>query len=413
MFQRITNRLSFFFPRNAFVYLDSRLRMHELHHADFHKELGAALKAKDMQLAFPPNLRVNPDVAADAVTYWEYHFPGLRSLHPRKQRLLFHQIVLGFDLGMAAMLMARKLGLDPEQNHLLFFDQQGRTWHHGNLRDLEAAITLMKHISQGLVPMPWLDEAAEDVSFQVQEPDGVFRQVLHSMPPPDLVQAAVDDSDEFVYNDRLLETLEGGMRRFVQEQEQIEQQELRSDPDVLRTLEAIRNTETELGFFKIMARMLTKGGLTRGQQEDVNSTLAHYAAPEFGPYWNIELQQYTLSVHFPDLWITVKLQPLQYATYQLFLSHPEGIRLKERQRYKDELYAHYRAVKGTDQPGLLRDQVDKLMDPRNDDAMNQCLSNIKKRFLAKMGEEVVAPYIIRREHRNAPHRIACAEVYRR
>lgn len=407
MFQRINNRLSFFFPRNAFVFLDTGLSMNDVRQSDFRWELDGLLEQAGLELAFPPDVTEKFNMSEDGVVFWEYHFPGLRKLHPRKQRIFLHQIVHGFDLGLAASLIARKLGLDPQAgNHLLFFDQDGHTWHAGNLRDLGEAVNLMKYIAQGRIPAPWLRIDNNDSTPLAQEPDGVFVQKSLSL------FRDGDNPEEFEYNERLLESLEGGMRRFLQEQEQVEQQDLRSDPEVLRTLAAIRHTETEVGFFKIMAMMLNNAALDRQQQEALNPVLGMFLPPPEGSFWDVQLRPVQLCVYFPQLWLNVKLQPLQYATYQLFLSHPEGIRLKERQLFKDELYAHYRAVKGTDQPGLLRDQVEKLMDPRNDDAINQCLSNIKKRFQRHMGEEVVSPYIIRRESRNGPHRIACAVDYR-
>lgn len=438
MFQPINNRLTFFFPRSAFVYLDTQSKVHASITGKDRYELDNALSNAGMQLAFPPDFSKRLNISEqDGAAYWEYHFPGLRSLHTRKQQILLDEVLRGFDLGLAARLILRKLNLPESAKHLLFFDAQGITWHTV-VSDAAAAVKLMQQMaSSGF-------EAGFNFTFKninpnadlAQEPPASFddgesgTSIMPEFRLPRKKKTA-DDSEELQsnvadegayseprsaglpeYEDNLLLSLEGGWQRFLQERDAAVPAELREDPEVLRTLMVIRKTESEQGFFKIMAALLSqRGGLESRVQRQLNPVIAPYMLPPDGTFWKFRLDRYNLSVHFPDLWLDIRLQPLQYAVYQLFLQHPEGIRLKEIRAYREVLYQNYRAIKTTDNPNMVAEQIDRITDPMNGDVLMQCLSNVKRRFLKDIGEDAMQPYIIRRLERNTPHRIEAAAAF--
>lgn len=440
MFQPINNRLAFFFPRNAFVYLDSRTDEMALFSGKARYELDAVLESAGLQLAFPPDFSKRLSInEQDGATYWEYHFPGLRSLHLRKQQILLDEVLRGFDLGLAAKLILRKLNLSESGPgpHLLYFDAQGHTWHAA-IKDATEALVFMQQVAasgfKGIDPgtlnsLGTTEDTISDKSQSFHEEPrkaGLFHKVKVQRNQKateeleSLQSYAADEGDLRPvsgmvvqdYDDNLLLTLEGGWQQFLVEQQGADRSNLHEDSEVLRTLLVIRKTETEQGFFKIMASLMSQmGGLDNRQQQQLNPVLARIIRPTDGSFWRFKLSSYDLSVHFPDLWLDIKMQPLQYAVYQLFLQHPEGIRLKEIRAYREILYQNYRVIKATDNPDLVSSQIDRVTDIRNDDSLMQCMSNIKRHFLKKIGYDAMQPYIIKRPARNMPHRIEAASAF--
>ncbi|MBU6324052.1 MAG: hypothetical protein KJS92_01070 [Bacteroidetes bacterium] len=438
MFQPINNRLTFFFPTNAFVYLETQKQRGASFSGKTRYALDNALTNAGMQLAFPPDFSKRLNISEqDGAAYWEYHFPGLRSLHLRKQQILLDEVLRGFDLGLAAKLILRKLNLPDNGNHLLYFDAEGITWHTKVADSLEAARIMLQTAATGFdafFPLQ-TNNLNGDTGFTLEPPSTRIedkpeerlgpkvkfsRKIKPSNQPEEQQSYAADDGSlaadstfqEAEYEDNLLLSLEAGWQRFLHERDAEVPADLREDPEVLRTLLVIRQTESEQGFFKIMAALLSqRGGLDRNQQKQLNPVIAPYMLPPDGTFWKFSLNRYNLSVHFPDLWLDIRLQPLQYAVYQLFLQHPEGIRLKEIRIYRDVLFQNYRAIKATDNPDMVAEQIDRITDPLNAEGLMQCISNVKRRFLKDIGEDAMQPYIIKRTERNTPHRIEAASAY--
>lgn len=90
-----------------------------------------------------------------------------------------------------------------------------------------------------------------------------------------------------------------------------------------------------------------------------------------------------------DLNIEVKLSPVQWAVYVLFLHHSEGIALKQMADYKDELMelmiVQQRNSKFVN-IARIRRMVERLTNPTNG-AMNEVISKIRYAFCHALGGE--------------------------
>ena len=93
--------------------------------------------------------------------------------------------------------------------------------------------------------------------------------------------------------------------------------------------------------------------------------------------------------------VQVRLPPIEFALYRLFLSHPEGIRSSDLRLHRDELAHIYGMVSKYDDQKRQRVIVDTLCS-RPNTAIYVFISRIKKRFVAAMGVRRAGEYIIRR-----------------
>ena len=104
----------------------------------------------------------------------------------------------------------------------------------------------------------------------------------------------------------------------------------------------------------------------------------------------------------------IPLRPLVKALFILFLKHPEGIRLKERDRYRGELEEIY----GVIAPGVsqedVRRRVQRLTDPE-DNSFSEKASVLNARLDALLPPEIVNGYKIQ-GFNGHPRRIPLAEL---
>ena len=98
-------------------------------------------------------------------------------------------------------------------------------------------------------------------------------------------------------------------------------------------------------------------------------------------------------IFLPSYQLVIELPPVQKAVYLLFLKHPEGIYFKDMPDYEKELFAIYRkiAVRGVVEKHLAT--IADLVNPLGN-SMNEKCSNIKKRVLALLDDDLAKHYYI-------------------
>ena len=117
--------------------------------------------------------------------------------------------------------------------------------------------------------------------------------------------------------------------------------------------------------------------------------------------------RYAIRMNAPD-GPEMPLRPLVKALFILFLKHPEGIRLKERERHQSELEEIY----GTIAPGVsqedVRRRVQRLVDPE-DNSFSEKASVLNTRLEALLPPDMADGYKIQ-GFNGHPRRIPLAEL---
>ena len=98
-------------------------------------------------------------------------------------------------------------------------------------------------------------------------------------------------------------------------------------------------------------------------------------------------------IFLPDYDIEIKLSPIQKAVYFLFLRHGDGIYFKDLEQYKGELYSIYESLTGRDDKDVIKESIDRLVDPY-DNSINEKCARIRNAFATVILEELVELYTI-------------------
>jgi hypothetical protein len=389
VFEKISDRLNFLFPPNSFVYINLSPDSNGRLPSGMRFALCEQLEQRGMSLAFPPDLDNDMlDLSQTDEDYWTYHFPGLKSLHRRKQGILVGELLRGVNLQLAGHLILRKLNIDAVQNHYLLYFGYEATWccSHSEFQTEEAMCKLMLQVARGGIDL-WIPQIQQ--AYFSEEPDraanfsGQNRSWLQNLRDtilgsPDFPEPAVDYDKQAILEDR----------------------------EVQRTLQAIQRTETEKGFFKIIRALL--------QDIYKHSQAGEMLIPELGQImleaesrpFRLSINGFRNSIDFDEIDTYIQLQPLDFSLYRLFYNHPNGFKLSERPQYLDEMRNIYRGVTGIDD----EDRINSILEPmfilsKDNGSMNQSISRIKARFRSRMDVRLIQPYIISGE-RNRPYRIA-------
>lgn len=97
------------------------------------------------------------------------------------------------------------------------------------------------------------------------------------------------------------------------------------------------------------------------------------------------------TIALPDYGVSIKLTPLQFSLYLLFLSHNEGFRIKELATHKEELrLIMNRFFKNRQR---LDSVLDSLIDVSNSSVYEQ-ISRIRRAFVGVLGESKAVHYCI-------------------
>lgn len=101
------------------------------------------------------------------------------------------------------------------------------------------------------------------------------------------------------------------------------------------------------------------------------------------------------SIYFLEMNTTVILPPLPFAIYCLYLEQEQGFRNKSRFELLQRAqywYSRARMIGDIDSNGLI---IERCFDPRDDKPFRDAINKIKQRFVAALGDELLAqPYII-------------------
>ena len=117
--------------------------------------------------------------------------------------------------------------------------------------------------------------------------------------------------------------------------------------------------------------------------------------------------RYAIRMNAPD-GPEMPLRPLVKALFILFLKHPEGIRLKERERHQRELEEIYGAIApGVSQEDVRR-RVQRLVDPE-DNSFSEKASVLNTRLEALLPPDIADGYKIQ-GFNGHPRRIPLAEL---
>lgn len=114
-----------------------------------------------------------------------------------------------------------------------------------------------------------------------------------------------------------------------------------------------------------------------------------------------------------DLGIEVRLSPLQWALYVLFLRHDKGIIYKQLPDYRDELMEIM--MSGYDDDALvnvkrMRGMIERVTDPTKG-GINETVSKIRRAFSDALGSEDAARHYCICGARNSVHRISLSREY--
>lgn len=80
----------------------------------------------------------------------------------------------------------------------------------------------------------------------------------------------------------------------------------------------------------------------------------------------------------------IPLRPLLRAVFILFLKHPEGIRIKEKQAYRQELLEIYAHIFPNLDPDICRERIDRLIAP-GQNAFSENLSHLNRVLNSVLG----------------------------
>ncbi len=92
----------------------------------------------------------------------------------------------------------------------------------------------------------------------------------------------------------------------------------------------------------------------------------------------------------------VKMDDKTKALYFLYLRHPEGLSIKDLPEHTKELMDLYQSISGRDNPEAMRQTIENLADPFQNNA-NISLSRIKKAFVQAFSEALARSYYVNGE----------------
>ena len=371
----VSNRLQVFFPPKSFVLIDLKPGSSGKGGFADREWIDYDLKRLGYQFAYPPNLeglnRSRDEIyilEQNSEAYWEYFFPGLRSIHRRKSGILISTLINGINYRQAGELILRKLNIDHNNKaHLLLFED-GKTLHYAGdeVQDPDYLAKLMlNHAHTNLR----ISRGEENKS---NKPAG-YRYLNHIF----FKQLGLENNGDFDLS------AVGEDQAFFQ------------DEDVVKTLTLIKETENQFGFYKILRYLI--------QQQISNTGATLPLNPELNKWVTLtnvqrapELYDYGKSITFHHLEISIRLQPLDYAIYKLYWNNPDGIELKNLYLHRDELKNLYQNVSASLNMQQINQTIDDLLKPTDfNSRMNQALSRIKARFKAQTPEEFFTNYIIK------------------
>ena len=97
-------------------------------------------------------------------------------------------------------------------------------------------------------------------------------------------------------------------------------------------------------------------------------------------YPQLHLNLYELSLEFREIDLKVKLAPLDFSVYYLYINHPEGFSNKNRRIHRNKLLGYYRRFKSTDNRERSDALIDALFNPYDDKSFRDAIYRINKKI---------------------------------
>lgn len=107
-------------------------------------------------------------------------------------------------------------------------------------------------------------------------------------------------------------------------------------------------------------------------------------------------------ITLPDYNLVIKMNSLSKSLYFLFLIFPDGVRMKELDRYKSLLWELYKLVSNREDSKKMAESIDELTNPLSNSA-NEKMSRIRAAFYNVLASDIAqeyVPYGIRGEKRH-------------
>lgn len=128
------------------------------------------------------------------------------------------------------------------------------------------------------------------------------------------------------------------------------------------------------------------------RQHGVSETvIAAMFAPQIKPSKVVVNNDY--SIYLPDFRIDFDFKPRERAVYILFLSHPEGIRLKDLPDYQKQLESIYSTITNRVNEESVQRTLENVCDPTRN-TMNEICAHIRTAIMQKMQEPLARYYYI-------------------
>jgi hypothetical protein len=108
----------------------------------------------------------------------------------------------------------------------------------------------------------------------------------------------------------------------------------------------------------------------------------------------LEIRGYMQFIYIPQMGSKqVRLTPLERAVYLLFLNHPEGIKIAELSKHKQELSEIIHRISRSDNRAFIERGIEELCSP-NSNSLSEKMARIRRKFIDAVGEESANSYII-------------------
>jgi hypothetical protein len=99
------------------------------------------------------------------------------------------------------------------------------------------------------------------------------------------------------------------------------------------------------------------------------------------------------TLFFRDMQLTVRLSPVAFAIYRIYLDHEDGFNNKHRTDFEDLALRYFHRLRGQDEAGIAA--VKNCFNLEDDKPLRDIFYKIKSLMARKMGsKEIAEPYVI-------------------
>ena len=342
-FQSLSNRLNYFFPSNSWGLLTADTQA--FNNPSFLQPLKTACKHWNTTLEFP--LEMPPkafDDSSEALNYWKQKLPGIRLLHHRKQLILSNQLLQGYSPDQASELFRKKLRLAPQNwGYLLFFGGLQRSFclefpQKPNPHDLTQAIA----------------------QFYTQ-----YGTQIHRDP------SATISSEE-----RLNSNSEQGFHLPLESLQP-------SDKELVQRFEREMGLRPSAARIVWMALQNNRQGILRNMRETLSQEPMR-----------ITLNPANCSLEFDELNLQIKLPPLPFALYCLYMENESGFYNKDRFQYQDRALYWYKRARAFNEAGEAERLLQPCFNPADDKPFRDAIRTLKRRIIESLGDENLAKHYL-------------------